>query len=184
MTKETSSVSTTGSHIAQSDTEDMGNLEEHIIWMDKALLEAQKAFDAGEVPVGAVVVQNGVQIGAGFNQPILRHDPSAHAEVIALRDAGAFAQNYRLPDSTLYVTIEPCTMCLGALIHARVSHVVFGATEPKAGVFASNPSVIDQEIYNHKLEWLGGVRELECAEIIQRFFKHRRAQKKALKQKS
>jgi len=149
--------------------------------MGEALSLAQKAFEMGEVPVGAVVVSDGVVIGEGWNQPISAHDPSAHAEVLALRSAAAHCENYRLPGATLYVTIEPCTMCLGAMIHARITRVVFGALEPKAGVLSSHSHLIDADIYNHRIEWRSGVRSDECMEIIQRFFKMRREAKKASK---
>ena len=153
-------------------------------WMLKALEQAKLADELNEVPVGAVIVRDGMIIGAGFNQPISSHDPCAHAEVMALRDAGANEQNYRLPDATLYVTIEPCSMCLGAMIHGRISRVVFGACEPKAGMLASNDLMIKSGIYNHQLVWEGGVLEYECSELIQAFFKRRRLEKKQAKREN
>ncbi len=151
-------------------------------WMRHALVLAQRAYELGEVPVGACLVREDRLIGEGWNQPITQRDPSAHAEILALRAAGLTAQNYRLPDATLYVTIEPCTMCLGALIHARIARVVFGALEPKAGVLQSHPELIQKGIYNHSVSWTGGVLENECSSIIQQFFQMRRAQKKVSKE--
>lgn len=142
---------------------------------------AQRAAQLGEVPVGAVLVLNGEVIGEGWNQPISGHDPTAHAEIMALRAAAQHIQNYRLVDSTLYITIEPCTMCAGAIIHARVARVVFGATEPKAGAALSNGQLFDQLWMNHRVRYDGGVLEEECREQISAFFRQRRAQHKALK---
>lgn len=150
-------------------------------WMAHALQLAQQAYDHGEVPVGAVIVRDGVAIGEGWNQPIGRCDPSAHAEILALRDAGAFEQNYRLPGATLYVTIEPCTMCLGALIHARIARVVYGAAEPKAGVCQSHQHIVSSDIYNHQIDFSSGILEARCTEIMQSFFKMRREQHRAKK---
>ncbi|VUD68918.1 tRNA-specific adenosine deaminase [Thalassocella blandensis] len=149
--------------------------------MRQALAMAQRAYDLAEVPVGAILVRENQVIGEGWNSPIHLHDPTAHAEIQALRNAGAGEQNYRLPKSTLFVTIEPCTMCLGALIHARVARVVFGASEPKAGVLLSHQHVLGSEIYNHQLEWTGGVLEDECSQLMQSFFQMRREQIKAKK---
>lgn len=143
--------------------------------MRAALAEAAKARDAGEVPVGAVVVLDGAVIGAGFNQPISTHDPTAHAEVIALRAAGLAAGNYRLTNATLYVTVEPCLMCVGAMIHARIGLVVFGAAEPKAGALQSMTSAHELAGLNHRMAILGGVLEDECRSLLQEFFKQRRA---------
>lgn len=151
-------------------------------WMSKALTLAQLAAKAGEVPVGAVVVRDNALLGEGFNLPISGCDPTAHAEIIALREAAKKSSNYRLPGATLYVTIEPCTMCLGAIVHARIARVVFGASEPKAGVLQSNPSHLNSGIFNHCFEWSGGVCESESAALIQQFFAERREKKKALKQ--
>ncbi|MFT5084569.1 MAG: tRNA(adenine34) deaminase [Lentisphaeria bacterium] len=147
-------------------------------WMAVALKNAKCAFDLGEVPVGAVIVRNECIIGEGWNQPITRCDPSAHAEIVALRAAGKSQQNYRLPGATLYVTIEPCTMCLGAMIHSRIGRIVFGASEPKAGVLESHRFIVDSDVYNHDVTWQGGVCEDECTAIIQQFFRSRREQKK------
>ncbi|MBT5483515.1 MAG: tRNA adenosine(34) deaminase TadA [Gammaproteobacteria bacterium] len=143
-------------------------------WMRRALELAQLASELGEVPVGAVIVRDGEIIGEGYNQPISTHDPSAHAEIIALRDAGKNTGNYRLPDSTMYVTIEPCTMCVGALIHARVDTVIFGAREPKAGALASNLQLHEQGHFNHQLKFVEGVLENECSVLMRDFFLSRR----------
>ena len=152
--------------------------------MQKALTFAEQAAEVGEVPVGAILVRDDELIGAGWNQPISTHDPSAHAEIVALRDAAKNVSNYRLPDATLYVTIEPCTMCFGAIVHARVARIVFGALEPKAGVLASHPEVLQCDIYNHIPDWEGGICADECSQMISDFFKKRRIEKKALKRAS
>ena len=143
--------------------------------MQLALAEARKAHAAGEVPVGAVVVLGGAVVGAGFNQPISSHDPTAHAEVLALRAAAAEIGNYRLTGSTLYVTVEPCLMCVGAMVHARVGLVVYGATEPKAGAVMSMTRAHELPALNHRLQVLGGVLEAECRELIQKFFEVKRS---------
>ncbi len=154
----------------------------HIYFMTKALELAKEAADKGEVPVGAVLVHEGGIVGRGSNQPIGGCDPTAHAEIVALRSAAKQLGNYRMPGTTLYVTIEPCTMCLGAIIHARVSTVVFGAREPKAGMLESNPSLLSLGHFNHELEVHSGVMETECSEVISRFFAERRAVKAQLKE--
>ena len=146
----------------------------HDNWMRRALELAQQAGAIDEVPVGAVIVRDGKIIGEGYNQPISTHDPSAHAEIIALRDAGKNTGNYRLPDTTLYVTIEPCTMCVGALIHARIDTVVVGALEPKAGVLVSNLQLHEQSHFNHQLEFVEGVLAEDCSVLIRDFFRSRR----------
>lgn len=143
--------------------------------MALALEEARKALAAGEVPVGAVVVVDGELIGAGFNQPITSHDPTAHAEVVALRAAAARVGNYRLTGATLYVTVEPCLMCVGAMVHARVGLVVYGATEPKAGAIVSMTNAHELAGLNHRLQATGGVLEKDCRELLQNFFRARRA---------
>jgi tRNA(adenine34) deaminase len=142
--------------------------------MRAALAEALKARAAGEVPVGAVVVLGDLVIGAGFNQPISSHDPTAHAEVMALRAAAAAAGNYRLTGATMYVTVEPCLMCVGALVHARMGLVVFGAPEPKSGALQSMTRAHELPGLNHQLEILGGVLEAESRDLLQVFFKDRR----------
>ena len=142
--------------------------------MREALSEAARARALGEVPVGAVVVFGDQVIGKGCNQPITTDDPTAHAEVIALREAAASIKNYRLTGATLYVTVEPCLMCVGAMVHARIGLVVFGATEPKAGALVSATRAHELPSLNHKLEVLGGVMEDECRTVMQEFFKERR----------
>lgn len=146
----------------------------HDNWMRRALELAQLASALGEVPVGAVIVRDGVIIGEGYNQPISTHDPSAHAEIIALRDASKNTENYRLPGSTMFVTIEPCTMCVGALIHARVDTVVFGAREPKAGVLVSNLQLHEEGHFNHQLKFVEGVLAEDCSALMRDFFLTRR----------
>jgi tRNA(adenine34) deaminase len=143
-------------------------------WMRHALTLAQRARDADEVPVGAVLVQNGEIVGEGWNQPIGLHDPSAHAEMLALRDAAKKLGNYRITGSTLYVTLEPCVMCAGAMVHARVARLVYGAADPKAGAVNSVYDVIANPKLNHTVQWTGGVLESECGEILRAFFKARR----------
>lgn len=153
----------------------------HESFMQAALEFARKAAAAGEVPVGAVVVCDGVIVGRGFNQPILGHDPTAHAEIMALRDAAQAAKNYRLPGCTLYVTIEPCAMCFGAAVHARIEHIVYGATEPKSGCIDSNLHLQRQTCFNHQVQCTAGVLEQECGALISEFFARRRQQKKSEK---
>ena len=143
--------------------------------MRLALEQAALARADGEVPVGAVVVLDGLVIGAGFNQPIRAKDPTAHAEVVALRAASAAIDNYRLTGATLYVTVEPCLMCVGAMVHARIATVFYGATEPRCGAIVSMTSAHEFAGLNHRLQATGGVLEDECREIIQAFFKSRRA---------
>ena len=156
----------------------------HETFMSEAILEAQKAAALMEVPVGAVVVLNGEIIGRGFNQPISSHDPCAHAEIMALRDAAKRIENYRLVDADLYVTIEPCTMCSGAIVHARIKQVIFAALEPKAGVVCSQMEAFKQPYFNHEVEVVSGVLEEQSINIMQDFFKMRRAQKKQLKKEA
>ena len=150
-------------------------------WMQYALALAVKAAEKGVVPVGAVIVRDNQILGEGWNQPISSCDPSAHAEVVALRDAGQKEKNYRLPGATLYVTIEPCTMCAGAIVHSRIERIVYGAAEPKAGVVESNPCVFEGEHLNHRVDYQGGVLAKACSELLSSFFKTRRAAKKATK---
>lgn len=149
--------------------------------MRHALLLARRARQAGEVPVGAVVVQGRRIIGEGWNRPIATHDPSAHAEMIALRAAAEKLQNYRLGGTTLYVTLEPCVMCAGLIVHARVARVVFGAWDPRAGAVRSVYDVLAEPRLNHRVEWQGGLLEAECSELLRGFFRERRALKKAEK---
>ena len=155
--------------------------EEDIKWMQQALLLAKQAAGVDEVPVGAIVVLDGQVIGEGYNRPISGHDPTAHAEIMALRDAASRLGNYRLSGATLYVTIEPCAMCAGAIVHARIGRVVFGATEPKAGVVISNVKLFDQCWLNHWPDYEAGVLAEECSEVMSAFFRRRRAEIKASK---
>jgi tRNA(adenine34) deaminase len=143
-------------------------------FMREALAEARRAAAAGEVPIGAVVVLGGEVVGRGFNQPISRHDPTAHAEIVALRDAARRLGNYRLIEATLFVTVEPCLMCVGALVHARIARLVFGAPEPKAGAIVSAMRALDHPRLNHRFEVVEGVLADECREIVQAFFRERR----------
>lgn len=151
-------------------------------FMAQAIAQAQQADAINEVPVGAVVVYQGQVIGRGFNQPISSHDPCAHAEIMALRDAAKRIGNYRLVDCDLFVTIEPCTMCTGAIVHARIKRLVFGALEPKAGTVQSQMLGFEQPYFNHRVDVCGGVMAQECSAVMQTFFQRRRAEKKALKQ--
>jgi len=143
-------------------------------WMAQALALARRAEAAGEVPVGAVLVRDGELLGEGWNRPIGGHDPTAHAEIEALRRAARRVGNYRLPDSTLYVTLEPCPMCAGALVHARVARVVYGAADPRTGAGGSVFNILQDERLNHRAEVLGGVEAEACAELLRGFFRARR----------
>ena len=144
-------------------------------FMREALALAAQGAALGEVPVGAVLVQDGEVIGRGFNCPISGSDPSAHAEMMAIRDAATAVSNYRLPGSTLYVTLEPCSMCAGLIVHSRVSRVVYGALEPKAGIVQSQGQFFTQGFLNHRVLFEGGVLADECGAILSDFFKARRA---------
>lgn len=146
--------------------------DEH--FMREALALATQGAALGEVPVGAVLVQDGQVVGQGFNCPISRHDPSAHAEMVAIRDAASRVQNYRLPGSTLYVTLEPCSMCAGLIVHSRIQRVVYGATEPKAGVAISRGQFFSQDFLNHRVLVEGGVMAEQCSEALSEFFRMRR----------
>jgi tRNA(adenine34) deaminase len=143
-------------------------------WMQAALDLAKEAAQHDEVPVGAVVVRDNQIIGRGFNQPIGRHDPTAHAEIMALRDAASVLGNYRLPGCTLVVTVEPCTMCAGALVHARIEQLIFGVREPRAGAVCSSTRVLDNSDLNHKVVVVEGVLEKECKALMSVFFQERR----------
>ncbi len=143
-------------------------------FMQQALSQAQLAAAAGEVPVGAVLVRDGQIISTGFNQPITNSDPSAHAEMMALRAAAQSESNYRLPGTTLYVTLEPCTMCAGAMLHARVERVVFGATDSKTGAAGSVLNVFSEKQINHQTQVEGGIMGEECGQVLRDFFKERR----------
>ena len=143
-------------------------------FMQEALDQAKLAAMAGEVPVGAVLVRDGKIISRGFNQPISNSDPSAHAEMMALRAAAHIESNYRLPGTTLYVTLEPCIMCAGAMLHARVERVVFGAADPKTGAAGSVLNVFSEKQINHQTQVEGGIMSDECGQILRDFFKGRR----------
>lgn len=149
--------------------------DEDVRWMQRALELARRGAGEGEVPVGAVLVREGELLGEGWNAPIGSHDASAHAEIVALREAGRRVGNYRLPGSTLYVTIEPCAMCAGALVHARVTRLVFAAREPRAGAVASNLQLLDAPFLNHRVAWNEGVCAEEAARLIREFFRVRRS---------
>ena len=155
--------------------------EEDIMWMRHALTLADKAESIGEVPVGACVVLNGELIGEGFNTPITDNDPSAHAELRAVKEAASTVQNYRLIDATLYVTLEPCSMCAGMLVHARVKRVVFGAKDAKTGAAGSVMNLLQHPALNHQLEVVSGVLADECANKLSDFFRKRRKEIKAAK---
>ena len=150
------------------------SLGDHEQWMRRALALADRAENEGEVPIGAVLVRDGALLGEGWNQVITSCDPSAHAEIVAMRDAAAMAGNYRLPGATLYVTLEPCTMCVGAMIHARIEKLVFAAREPRAGVVCSTCSMLDEPRYNHRVSWQEGVLAEESSARLQAFFRARR----------
>lgn len=148
-------------------------------FMAEALTLAERAAHVGEVPVGAVLVKDGTVIGRGWNQPIAARDPSAHAEILAMRDAAGRLDNYRLPGTTLYVTIEPCTMCVGAMVHARIERLVYGAPEPKSGVAGSNGCLFDSPYLNHRVDVVGGVLAERCAQQMSVFFQNRRRHKRS-----
>ena len=143
-------------------------------WLQHALMLAHQAAEAGEVPVGAVVVQNGEIIGEGWNQPIGASDPSGHAEIVAIRQACQTLGNYRLPDCVLYSTLEPCVMCAGAIVHSRISTVVYGATDPKAGAVESVFRIFDEARLNHRVEYQKSDAVPDCSSILTQFFRARR----------
>ena len=143
-------------------------------WMSLALEQARKAEEEGEVPVGAVLVKDDLLIAKAHNQPISTNDPTAHAEIQLLRAAGKKLKNYRLTGTSLYVTLEPCAMCLGAIMHARVEHVVFGAYDPKTGVCGSSENLMDAKCFNHKINLVSGVLENESKQLLKNFFNSRR----------
>src|ERR1043165_1518723 len=149
------------------------HMESDADFMGLALAEEKKAEAANEVPVGAIVVSNGEVIGRGFNQPISAHDPAAHAEIIALRDAAQSRRNYRLPEAVMYCTVEPCMMCAGAMIHARIARLVFGTPDPKAGSAGSIYNVLTDPRLNHRVDVVSGIREEQCAGLLRDFFASR-----------
>ena len=140
-------------------------------WMDLAIKQAIKAEKEGEVPIGAVLVKDELLIAKAHNQPITKNDATAHAEIQLLRNAGKKLQNYRLTGSTLYVTLEPCAMCFGAMIHARIERIVFGAYDPKTGVCGSSEDLTNANCFKHKINVTGGVSERKCSQLLQAFFK-------------
>ena len=147
-----------------------------IVWMQLALVQAAQAQQLGEVPVGAVLVDaQGELLATGFNRTIIDHDPTAHAEIVALRAGAQQVQNYRLPGASLYVTLEPCAMCLGAMLHARLSRVVFGAPDPKTGACGSVLNLALEKQLNHHTQVEGGVLAQECGDTLRQFFKERRS---------
>ncbi|RMG49720.1 MAG: tRNA adenosine(34) deaminase TadA [Gammaproteobacteria bacterium] len=148
--------------------------DEDLRWMRRALEEARAAEAAGEVPVGAVLVQEGRLLAAAGNRPVAEHDPTAHAEIRVLREAGRQLGNYRLPGSTLYVTLEPCPMCMGALIHARIARLVYAASDPRSGAAGSVLDLAAHPALNHRIEVQGGVLADESAELLRAFFRQRR----------
>ena len=150
-------------------------------FMQRAYQLAQQAEAINEIPVGAVVVANGKIIGEGFNQPITLNDPSAHAEMIAIRQAGKYLSNYRLKDCTLYVTLEPCPMCAGLLVHSRINRLVYATKDAKTGSAGSLFNLVEHESLNHQIEVCDGIMATECSALISAFFKRRRAEKKAAK---
>jgi len=153
-----------------------------VFWMQHALDLAHRAESEGEVPVGAVIVYDNKVIGEGWNRPIIDNDPTAHAEIMALRSAATKINNYRLLDTTLYVTLEPCIMCSGAIIHSRVKRVVYGAQDAKAGAVESAFSILGTDCLNHKVDVVGGMLATECSEVLSDFFRKRRKEKKQTRQ--
>ena len=143
-------------------------------WMSLALQQAVKAEEEGEVPVGAILVKDGLLIAKAHNQPISTNDATAHAEIQLIRAAGKKQENYRLTGTSLYVTLEPCAMCLGAMMHARIERIVYGAHDPKTGVCGSSENLIDGNCFNHKIDLVSGVLENECKQLIKKFFISRR----------
>jgi len=156
--------------------------QDDLHWMQYALQLADKAEQSGEIPVGAVLVKDGVVLGEGWNQSIQLNDPSAHAEMLAIRQAAEKIGNYRLIDCTLYVTLEPCAMCAGLLVHSRVKRLVFGAKDAKTGAAGSVLDIVRHPVLNHQLDVLDGPLAQQCADKLSEFFRRRRAEQKALKQ--
>ena len=146
-----------------------------IFFMEEALMEAKKALEKGEVPIGAVVVLGEYIIGRGYNQPISKNDPTAHAEIMALRDASMKLKNYRLKDTLVYSTLEPCLMCAGALVHARIKKLFYSASDPKSGVIENNGSLMQSEFLNHKISYEGGILKEESSKLLKNFFLKKRS---------
>jgi tRNA(adenine34) deaminase len=159
-------------NVQTADTRHLTTTDE--LWMQEALRAAQRALEAGEVPVGAVVVSDGRIVGRGWNRNLLDSDPTGHAEIVALREAGAAVGNHRLSDCELFATIEPCAMCAGALVHARIRRLVYGAHDPKAGAVHSVVQVLNHPQLNHQMQVQGGVLAGRCADLLQEFFRSRR----------
>lgn len=151
-----------------------GPTADDLVFMARALVLARQAEALGEVPVGAVLVRDGAIVGEGFNQPIGRRDATAHAEILALRTGGQLLDNYRLPDTCLYVTLEPCLMCVGAMLHARIARLVYGATDPKVGAAGSLLNAFSNSGLNHQVQVQGGVLAIECGALLRNFFRARR----------
>lgn len=149
-------------------------MEPHEYWMRQALSLAQQAAAAGEVPVGAILVSDNHVISTGYNQPISQHDPCAHAEIVALRAAGKQCKNYRLINATLYVTLEPCMMCAGAMVHARIEKLIFAARDPRAGAVVSKLRLLEQEFLNHRVQYEEGILAAECSAMLTEFFRAKR----------
>lgn len=152
-------------------------IESHQFFMREALIEAKKAAKIGEVPIGAVIVQNNKIIARGHNRSITDHDPTAHAEIIAIRNACRNLENYRLPNTILYVTLEPCTMCAGSFLHSRIDTVVYGAGDSRNGALGTNLNINDYKAFNHKITIIPRILENECSELIRAFFRERRRKK-------
>ena len=159
-----------------NDSQEQNELD--VFWMQHALELASRAESEGEVPVGAIVVYDEQVIGEGWNRPIIDNDPTAHAEIIALRSAAKKINNYRLLDTTLYVTLEPCIMCTGAIVHSRVKRVVYGASDPKAGASESAFNILGTDCLNHQVDVERGVLAAECGQVLTDFFRNKRIEKK------
>ena len=144
-------------------------------FMKEAISQAKKALKAGEVPIGAIIVLREKVVGRGYNQPIRANDPTAHAEIMALKAASRKLENYRLKEAVIYTTLEPCLMCAGALVHARVDKIIFSASDPKSGVLVNNGGLINSEFLNHKVSFEGGILEAESAELLKDFFSKKRS---------
>ena len=153
----------------------MRNLYSHNYWMLEAFSEAEKSLDIGEVPVGAVIVLDDKIIGKGHNQPISKQDPTSHAEIEAIRDASKNIKNYRLAGAKIYTTLEPCTMCYGAIVHSRISNIIFGASDQKSGVCGSCEDLTEKNYFNHRPQIIGQIMVNECSKILKDFFRHKRS---------
>ena len=156
----------------------MDTNQTHISFMQQALLNAKEAYKQGEVPVGAIIVKNDKIIGTGYNQSISQHDPTAHAEVMAIRNAAKNIKNYRLTGCTLYCTLEPCMMCAGGIIHARIDTLVYAANDPKTGVVNTKSKLLESNFLNHKVKVISGLLAQESANLLQGFFENKRIKKK------